>query len=464
MRALACVVLAAGEGTRMKSDRPKPLHEVCGRPMIDHVLRTLEELEPERMSVVVGVGADEVCAVAGDRAAACEQAEQLGTGHATQCALPELEDFEGDVLITYADIPLVTAGTLQGLIDHHRSEEAAATVLTTEVEDPAGYGRIVRDSMGAVSAIVEHRDASPEQRGIREINTGIYVFEAQALRGALQQITPDNDQDELYLTDAIEILVAYGRPVSAVATPDAAEVMGINNRVQLATAERIARDRIREETMLAGVTLIDPPSTFIDAGVTIGRDTVIGPGCHLQGETSVGSGCELRGQVTLRSATLGNDVLVRHHTVIEHSAVGDGAQLGPFSLVRGNSEVGRECKVGSSAEMNRSRLGDGSKMQHFSYIGDTTVGEGVNVGAGAITCNYDGIDKHHTEIEDGAFVGSDVILIAPITVGKDAYTAAGSVLTKDVPPGSLAIERGDQRTIEDWAERMAERRRKKEEK
>lgn len=213
--------------------------------------------------------------------------------------------------------------------------------------------------------------------------------------------------------------------------------------------------------MLAGVTLIDPPSTFIDADVTIGRDTVIGPGCHLQGETSVGSGCELRGQVTLRSATVGDGVLLRHHTVIEDSAVGDAAQLGPFSLVRGNSEVGRACKVGSSAEMNRSRLGDGSKMQHFSYLGDTTVGEGVNIGAGAITCNYDGIDKHHTEIEDGAFVGSDVILIAPITVGEGAYTAAGSVLTRDVPPGSLAIERGDQRTIEDWAQRMAERRRKK---
>ncbi|MFW6437888.1 MAG: bifunctional UDP-N-acetylglucosamine diphosphorylase/glucosamine-1-phosphate N-acetyltransferase GlmU [Armatimonadota bacterium] len=463
MGALACVVLAAGEGTRMKSTLPKPLHEICGRPIVDHVLRTLGELEPERTAIVVGVGADEVCAVAGDRAVACEQAEQLGTGHATQCALPALEGFEGDVLITYADIPLVTAATLQGLLNHHRSSGAAATVLTTEVEDPTGYGRIVRDSADAVSAIVEHRDASPEQLGIREINTGIYVFGAQALRGALQQITPENDQGELYLTDAIEILVAYGRPVGATVAADSMEVMGINNRVQLAAAEKIARDRIREEMMLGGVTLIDPSSTFIDADVTIGRDTVIGPGCHLLGETTVGSGCEIRGHVTLRSATVGDGVLLRDHTVVEDSAVGDESQVGPFSLLRGNSTVGRGCKVGSSAEMNRAHLGDGSKMQHFSYTGDTVVGEGVNIGAGAITCNYDGIDKHHTEIEDGAFIGSDVILIAPITVGKGAYTAAGSVLTKDVPPGTLAIERGEQRTIEDWAARMEQRRRKKEE-
>ncbi len=458
MSALACVILAAGEGTRMKSDLPKPLHPVCGRPMMDHVLSTLDELGPDRVAVVVGVGADSVCEIVGERARACEQAERLGTGHATRCALPALEGFEGDVLVTYADIPLVTAATLQALIDHHRAEGAAATVLTTEVADPTGYGRIVRDSVGAVSAIVEHRDASPEQLAISEINTGIYVFQAQALRGALQELTPNNDQGELYLTDAIAILVAYGRTVSATVTPDADEVMGINDRVQLAEAERIARDRIREALMLGGVTLVDPPSTFVDAGVTVGHDTVIGPGCHLQGETTVGSGCEIRGHVTLRSANVGDGVLLRDHTVIEESAVGDGAQVGPFSLVRGNSEVGRECKVGSSAEINRSRLGDGSKMQHFSYIGDTTVGGNVNIGAGAITCNYDGVDKHPTVIEEGAFVGSDTILIAPITVGRGAYAAAGSVLSKDVPEGSLAIERSDQRTIDGWAERVRKRR------
>ncbi|MEA3399863.1 MAG: bifunctional UDP-N-acetylglucosamine diphosphorylase/glucosamine-1-phosphate N-acetyltransferase GlmU [Armatimonadota bacterium] len=455
---LACVILAAGEGTRMRSDVPKPLHEVAGRPMIDHVLRTIGELGPERCIVVVGVGAERVVEAISGRADTCEQPEQRGTGHAAICAQPALEGFEGEVLITYADIPLVKSETLRALVAHHRAEGAAATVLTTEMDDPTGYGRIVRDASGAVSGIVEHADASDEQLAIREINTGIYVFEAGALSAALGQITPDNEQGELYLTDALGALVAYGRRVSALATADASEVMGINDRVQLAEAERVARDRIREELMLAGVTLVDPPSTFIDAGVSVGRDTVIGPGCHLLGETTVGCGCEIRGQVTLRSATIGDGVLVRDHTVIDESEVGDGSQVGPFSLLRGNSTVGAGCKVGSSAEMNRSHLGDKSKMQHFSYLGDSTVGEDCNIGAGAITCNYDGFDKHQTTIEDGVFIGSDTILIAPVTVGEGAYTAAGSVITKDVPPGSLAIERADQRTIEGWAERRRRRR------
>ena len=458
MNALAAVVLAAGEGKRMKSDLPKPLLPVCGRAMSDHVLTSLSDLHPDRVAVVVGVGADRVCEAIGDRAGTCEQPAQRGTGHATLCALPALEGFEGDALITYADIPLVTVETLQALLDHHRAEGAAATVLTTVVADPTGYGRMVRDDSAAVCGIVEHRDASADQLAICEINTGIYVFEAAALRSALDELTPENDQGELYLTDAIGILVRAGRKVAAIATADPAEVMGINNRVQLAEAEAIARERIRQALMLDGVTLIDPPSTFVDAGVTVGRDTVIGPGCHLLGATTIGCGCELRGHVTLRSATIGGGVQLRDHALIEDSAVGDEAQVGPFSLVRGNSEVGRGCKVGSSAEMNRSRLGDGSKMQHCSYLGDATTGLDVNIGAGAITCNYDGIDKHPTRIEDGAFVGSDTIMIAPRTVGAGAYTAAGSVISNDVPAESLAIARGEQRTIEDWAERVRRRR------
>ncbi len=445
----------------MNSDLPKPAHEVCGRPMIDHVLSTVRDLEPARIAVVVSADDEQLRERVKAPATVCEQAERLGTGHATQCALPALEGFEGDVLVTCADIPLVTADTLRSLVQHHQSENVTATVLTTRVDDPSGYGRIVRESTGAVSAIVEHRDASPEQREIDEINTGVYVFDAQALRGALQQLTPDNAQGELYLTDAVEILVSYGRDVGAMACDDPDEVMGINNRVQLAAAERIARDRIREELMLSGVTLIDPPSTFVDAGVSVGRDTVIGPGCHLQGRTTVGERCEIRSNVTLRSATIGDEVLIRDHTVIDEGQVGDGSQVGPFSLLRGGSTVGRGCKVGSSAEMNRAELGDGSKMQHFSYLGDATVGKDINIGAGAITCNYDGVEKHRTVIEDGAFIGSDVILIAPITIGEDAYTGAGSVLTRDVPAGSLAIERTDQRIVEDWAERMARRRRQK---
>ncbi len=457
-RPLACVILAAGEGTRMKSDIPKPLHEVCGKPMICHVLDVTAELEPERTVVVVGVGADRLREAIGDRAVTCEQPEQLGTGHATICAEPALEGFDGDVLVTYGDIPLVTRETLGGLVRRHREQGASATVLTTKVDDPTGYGRIIRDATDAVSGIVEHRDATDEQLAIREINTGIYVFEAQSLSAALQEISPDNVQGELYLTDAIGVLVAYGRPVAGMMVEDSAQTMGVNDRVQLAEAERIARDRIREHLMREGVTLIDPPSIFIDAGVTVGRDTVIGPGSHLLGETTVGERCEIRGHVTLRSATIGDGVLLRDHTTVEESSVGHESQIGPFSLIRGNSEVGAECKVGSSAEMNRSHLGDGSKMQHFSYLGDTTVGKGVNIGAGAVTCNYDGCEKHCTKIEDSAFIGSDVILIAPITIGENAYAGAGSVLTRDVAAGTLALERTEQRVVEDWHERMRKRR------
>lgn len=453
MRPLACVILAAGQGTRMKSRLPKPLHEVCGRPMINHVIDTIKQLQAERTVVVVGVGADRLVKAIGEQAIVCEQPEQLGTGHAAMCARPGLEGFQGDVLITYADIPLVTADTLRRLVEQHRGENAAATILTTELDDPTGYGRIVRDTTGAVVAIVEHRDATEEQRAIREINTGIYVFEVEALLNALSRLTPDNDQGEYYLTDAIALLAADNLPIRALVTDDSDEVMGINTRVQLAQAERIMRDRIREQIMLAGVTLIDPPSTFIDATVTIGPDTVIGPGCQLLGDTLVGSECEIRSGVVLRSATIGDGVLLRDHTVIDEGTVLDGAQVGPFALVRGGSVVGRGCKVGSSAEMNRSRLGDGSKMQHFSYLGDTTTGRDCNIGAGVITCNYDGYTKHPTVIEDNVFIGSDTIIVAPVTIGKGAYTAAGSVITSDVPPGALGVARTKQKNLEGWVER-----------
>ncbi|MGD9496208.1 MAG: bifunctional UDP-N-acetylglucosamine diphosphorylase/glucosamine-1-phosphate N-acetyltransferase GlmU [Armatimonadota bacterium] len=453
MRPLACVILAAGQGTRMKSELPKPLHQVCGRPMIDHVLTTVGELAAERTVVVVSPGSQRLVAALGEGITVCEQPEQLGTGHAAMCARAGLVGFTGDVLVTYADIPLVTAQTLERLVGQHRAASAAATVLTTELADPAGYGRIVRDRAGGVLAIVEERDATGEQRAIREINTGIYVFDADALRGALERLTPDNEQGEYYLTDAIAILVGDGLPVAALSTDDPDEVMGINTRVQLAQAERIARDRVRGALMLAGVTLIDPPSTFIDAGVRVGRDSVVGPGCQLLGATTVGEGCEIRSGVVLRSASIGNAVLLRDHTVIDESTVLDEAQVGPFALVRGGSVVGRDCRVGSSAEMNRSRLGDGSKMQHFSYLGDTTTGRNCNIGAGVITCNYDGYTKHPTVLEDDVFLGSDTILVAPVTVGAGAYTAAGSVITADVPPGALAVARARQKNIEGWVER-----------
>lgn len=450
-RPLACVILAAGQGTRMKSSLPKPLHRVCGRTMLDHVLGTVAQVGAQRTVVVVGVGAEQLVAAVGGRAATCEQPEQLGTGHAVMCAGDALADFAGDVLITYADVPLVTPETLSRLLAHHRKTAAAATVLTAVVEDPLRYGRIVRDGDGRFVAIVEHNDATEEQRAIREINTGICVFEAAALRDALARIDNRNAKGEYYLTDTFGVLVAQGQTVEAIATDDPDEAMGVNTRVELAAAERIARDRIRERLMLDGVTLIDPPSTFIDADVSVGGDTVIGPGCQLLGATKVGSGCEVRGHVVLRDATIGDRVLLRDHTVIDQGAVEEEAEVGPFALIRGNSVVGPRCKVGSSAEMNRSHLGEGSKMQHFSYLGDATIGRNCNIGAGVITCNYDGHDKHPTVLEDDVFVGSDTILIAPVTIGAGAFTAAGSVITHDVPPGALGVARARQSDLEGWA-------------
>jgi len=447
----ACVILAAGQGTRMKSSLPKPLHRVCGRTMLDHVLGTVAQVGAELTVVVVGVGAEQLVAAIGDRASTCEQAEQLGTGHAVMCAGAALEDFSGDVLVTYADVPLVTAETLSRLLAHHREAGAAATVLTAIVDDPLRYGRIVRDASGRFLAIVEHNDATAEQRAICEINTGICVFEASALQDALARIGNDNAKGEYYLTDAFGVLVAGGRMVEAIAIGDPDEAMGVNTRVELAAAERIARDRVRERLMLEGVTLIDPPSTFIDADVSVGGDTVIGPGCQLLGQTTVGQGCEIRGYVVLRDAVVGDRVLLRDHTVVDTGTVGDETQLGPFALVRGGSVVERGCKLGSSAEINRTRLGEGTKMQHFSYLGDATVGRNCNIGAGVITCNYDGHDKHPTVLEDDVFVGSDSILIAPVTVGAGAFTAAGSVITHDVPAGALGVARAKQTDLEGWA-------------
>lgn len=457
MRPLACVILAAGKGTRMKSELPKPLHAVCGRPMIDHVLASVAALEPERTVVVVGLEGEAVCERLPAGTEAVLQEPQLGTGHAANCAAEALDGFEGEVLLTCADIPLLTSATMVALLEYHRTQGAAATILTMEPEDPTGYGRIVRDGSGSVTAIVEHRDADERTRAIGEVNTSVYCFDARALREALGRLTPSNAQQEYYLTDVIGLLVGDGLPVAAIGTDEPDEVMGINTRVQLARAERIARDRVRERVMLEGATLLDPASTLLDTDVSVGPDTVIGPGCCLLGSTTVGRGCEIRSNVTLRDATIGDGVLLRDHTVVESSAIGDDSEVGPFTLVRGGSRVGEGCKLGSSAEVNRSSVGNRSKMQHFSYLGDAEVGERCNIGAGAVTCNYDGISKHQTVIEDEAFIGSNAVLIAPVRVGRGAYVAAGSVVSKDVPPGALAIERGEQRNIEDWVTRWHSR-------
>lgn len=454
MNPLACVILAAGEGSRMKSDLPKPLHRVAGRSLIDHVLGTATSLDPDRCVIVLGVGRAQVEKQISEDVAIAVQDEQLGTGHAVMAAMEELEGFEGDVLVMVVDAPLIRSGTFEALLQHHRSTGAPATMLTTLIEDPHGYGRVVRGENDTVEAVVEHRDADEQVRQIQEINTGVLCFDADALREALEHIDNDNAQGQYYLPDTLRWLNSVGRTVGAVVAPDPDEVMGINNRVQLAEAERTMRDRIRERLMLSGVTLIDPPSTFVDADVTIGRDTIIQPGAHIFGDTTIGQGCEIGGHVLIINCTIGDGCRVRHGSQIEGSQIEQGAQVGPFSNIRSGSQIGPGAAIGSYCEVVRSRIGRDSKSRHFSYLGDAQIGDGVNIGAGTITCNYDGREKHPTHIGDGAFVGSDTIFVAPVRLGAGGWTAAGSTITGDIPDDALGVARARQRVIERWTERM----------
>lgn len=452
--ALACLVLAAGEGKRMKSALAKPLHRVCGRTMIDHVLAYVQPLAPEVTVVVLGVGREAMeKALTGRDVRTAIQEKQLGTGHAVMAAAAELADFDGDLILTCADIPLVRPETLEALLAEHRAQGAAATVLTAIYADPTGYGRVVRDERGLVQAIVEHRDASDDVRGIREINAGIYCFSCRVLYEALSRLRPDNTQGEYYLTDVIAALVADGQAVAAVTAGDPEEAMGINDRVQLAQAEAKARRRVCEELMLSGVTLIDPDATYIDASVQVGQDTTIWPGTVITGDSRLGTNCTIGPHVELDGVIVGDACTIRQGSFVTGSLIGNGVTIGPFAFIRPDCQVEDEARVGAHTELVRTVLQRGVKMSHFSYVGDSQVGPGCNIGAGVVTCNYDGKQKHQTRIGDGAFIGSDAILVAPVSIGAGAYVAAGSVITKDVPPEALAIERAEQRNIDDWAKR-----------
>jgi bifunctional UDP-N-acetylglucosamine pyrophosphorylase/glucosamine-1-phosphate N-acetyltransferase len=449
-------VLAAGEGTRMKSQIAKPLIPLCGKPMILHVLENLEDVGAERVIVVVGSRREQViAALALRREEFAVQDPPLGTGHAVQCAEHLLDRFDGDVLVTCADIPLVRAETLRRLLDEHWARGAAATLLTALYENPTGYGRIVRDASGAVTSIVEEKEADDAIRAVREINTGVYVFRAPLLLEALRYIEPSNVKGELYLTDVIAVLRSHGQSIAAVAADNAAEVIGVNDRVQLADAERTCRDRIRERLMRDGVTMIDPPSTFIDGTVVIGPDTVLMAGVHLLGHCSVGARCTIGPNCFLENSSLGDGCTLSVGAVMRDSKAASACSLGPYCHVRDHSTLADRVRVGSYTEIVRTAIGAGSKALHFSYLGDATLGEDVNIGAGTVTCNYDGRRKSPTVIESHSFVGSDAILVAPVRVGEGAYVAAGSVITQDVPPGSLAIARERQTVIPDWARRRS---------
>jgi bifunctional UDP-N-acetylglucosamine pyrophosphorylase / glucosamine-1-phosphate N-acetyltransferase len=449
------VILAAGQGTRMKSRLPKVLHPIAGRPMVDYVLRTARSIHPATVTMIVGHQADDVRArLAGQHPELqfAVQQPQLGTAHALQQAEPALKGRTGTLVMLSGDVPLLGAATLQRLLETHTSAHAAATVVTAMVERPYGYGRIVRTG-GRIARIVEERDASPTERAVKEINSGIYAFDLAPLWDALRSIASKNAQGEFYLTDLVGIYYRRKLPVETLVLESVHETRGINSRSELAEVSRIVRQTKNEELMAAGVTIIDPATTYIEPDVQIGPDTVIHPGVILEGQTHIGSACEIHAHVRIVDSELADRVTVNNFCVILGTRVAGGASVGPFAHLRPETVVGEKARVGNFVELKKTSLGPGSKANHLAYLGDATIGANVNVGAGTITCNYDGERKYPTLIEDGAFIGSDSQLIAPVKVGKGAYVAAGSSITDDVPAGALGIARGRQTNVEGWVER-----------
>jgi bifunctional UDP-N-acetylglucosamine pyrophosphorylase / glucosamine-1-phosphate N-acetyltransferase len=441
---LSVVILAAGEGTRMRSSRAKVLHSLAGKPLVRWVLSSVKGLRPDNVTFIVGHKAEAVREeLAGEKASFALQKQQLGSGHALRQAAPELAKFRGDILVLCADTPLISTAALRSLLAAHRREGNAATILSAEFADPFGYGRIVRDSEGAVLGIVEEKDAAPEQRMVREINSGIYCFRSPLIWSVLAKIKPENRKNEYYLTDAIALLRDRGEKVGAASLGDPDEILGVNTRVDLSRAEKIVRERTLKALMLEGVTVIDPGTTFVAPGTTIGRDTVLLPGTIIEGATKIGSECRIGPYSVIKDSVIGNGVELRQSVVTE-ARIHDAAKIGPFSHLRPGTVLKAGARVGNFSEVKKSVIGEGAKVNHLSYIGDTAMGRKVNVGAGTITCNYDGVQKSRTVIGDNAFIGSNVNLVAPVNVGKNALLGAGSTITDNVPAGNLAIARARQ--------------------
>ncbi|OBK52967.1 bifunctional UDP-N-acetylglucosamine diphosphorylase/glucosamine-1-phosphate N-acetyltransferase GlmU [Mycobacterium sp. 1081908.1] len=456
----AVLVLAAGPGTRMRSDTPKVLHTIAGRSMLSHSLHAIAKVAPQHLVVVLGHDHQRVAPLVGELAETLGrsidvalQERPLGTGHAVLCGLSALpDDYAGVVVVTSGDTPLLDSDTLAGLIATHTAESAAVTVLTTTLSDPVGYGRILRTQDNEVMAIVEHTDATPSQREIREVNAGVYAFDVAALRSALTRLSSNNAQQELYLTDVVAILRGDGRAVRAQHVADSALVAGVNNRVQLAELGAELNRRIVAAHQLAGVTVIDPATTWIDVDVTIGRDTVVHPGTQLLGRTRVGGHCVVGPDTTLTDVTVGDGAsVVRTHGT--SSAIGDGATVGPFTFLRPGTVLGGDAKLGAFVEAKNSVIGTGTKVPHLTYVGDADIGEHSNIGASSVFVNYDGETKRRTTVGSHVRTGSDTMFVAPVTVGDGAYTGAGTVVRDDVPPGALAVSAGPQRNIEGWVQR-----------
>jgi bifunctional UDP-N-acetylglucosamine pyrophosphorylase/glucosamine-1-phosphate N-acetyltransferase len=450
---VATIILAAGKGTRMKSDMVKVLHPILGLPMLSYPIAvSLNGIQAEKTIVVVGYQAEQIQEkFKSPRIQFVLQEEQLGTGHAAMQAVPFLKTFTGTALILCGDVPLVNAGTLRTFIAAFEKSQFILSVLTTVVENPFGYGRILRGPEGWLEKIVEEKDASEEERSLREINTGIYCVRAPFLVEGLGEIGKDNAQGEYYLTDLVEIAKKKGLRCSAHVVSDPVEVMGINTRVDLALANEVLRQVKLKNLMLSGVTVVDPRTTYVDQSVEVGRDTILYPNCHLQGATKIGERCLIEPNAKVSDSIVGNDVTIRSNSVITESKIEEGASIGPFSHLRPLSEVKTKGKIGNFVEVKKSVIGRGSKANHLTYIGDSIVGEGVNIGAGTITCNYDGYEKHSTIIGDRVFVGSNVELVAPVKLGDGSTIGAGSTITKDVPGGALAISRTKQKNIRGWS-------------
>jgi len=454
-------ILAAGKGTRMKSAWPKVLHRVAGLPMIDHVLASARTLEPKSTVVVIGHMADAMRASLGGRrdVTFVVQEPQLGTAHALLTTETALKSAAGTLVLLSGDVPLLTDKTLKTLVERHATAGAAATVVTAVVDNPHSYGRIVRSGQ-QIARIVEEKDASRAEREIREINSGIYAFALEGLFDAVRSIAAENAQREYYLPDLVAIYRKQGRVVETVVVANADEIRGINSRAELAAVSRIVRSEKNAALMSAGVTIEDPATAYIDRDVTIGPDTVVHPGVSIEGTTTIGTGCEIHSGSRLVNARLGDRVTILNHCVITDAAVASDATVGPFAHLRKDADVRERARVGNFVELKKTVLGPGSKASHLAYLGDSLIGEKVNIGAGTITCNYDGERKHTTTIEDGAFIGTDSQLIAPVTIGKGAYIGSGTTIREDVPAGALAVSAGRQRNIEGWVEKKKSRKSK----
>ena len=443
MDARYAIILAAGKGTRMKSKLYKVLHPVSGQPMVEHIINRVSETNPDQIITIVGHGAEQVKAQLGERSEYALQAEQLGTGHAVLQAASFLQGKEGTTLVISGDTPLLTTETLNNLFEYHQGKNASATILTAQAEDPTGYGRIIRDHIGIVEKIVEQKDTTPEEALVQEINTGTYCFDNQALFEALNKVGTDNAQGEYYLTDIIEILKDAGKTVAAYQTEDFDESMGVNDRIALAKANELMRQRINKMHMVNGVSFVDPATTYIDAGVEIGSDTVIEAGVQLQGKTVIGSDCVIGAHSRIVDSVIEDHVVVEH-SVIEKSLVKSHADVGPFAHLRPKAEIGEGVHIGNFVEVKNAEIGKNTKVGHLTYVGDATLGEEINVGCGVVFVNYDGKNKHRTTIGDHSFIGSNANIIAPVEIAKNTSVAAGSTITEDIPEYAMAIARARQ--------------------